>query len=171
MPLSIFTLLGCPPGQGRQGCGAELVLPSVENVAILKRKKGGKCANTHRPVWGTSPGFVQSKFFAPVREPPPTGATALEVQQVNHHSRYDVSQRKRCDVPQEVPHGDTLLPEGCPTKRTLTKPRRAGKGGLHGFHSFSLQVTTTILMFHSGCSEINFWSLSSSNVPLYRHSA
>ena len=32
-----------------------MLLPSVENVAILKRKKGGKCANTHRPVWGTSP--------------------------------------------------------------------------------------------------------------------
>ena len=28
---------------------------------------------------------------------------------MNHHSRYDVSQRKRCDVPQEVPHGDNLL--------------------------------------------------------------
>ena len=35
--------------------GGGLALPSPENVAILKRKKGGKCANTHRPVWGTSP--------------------------------------------------------------------------------------------------------------------
>ena len=36
----------------------------------------------------------------------PTGATALEAQQdVNHHSRYDVSQRKRRNVPQEVFHG------------------------------------------------------------------
>ena len=39
----------------------------------------------------------------------PTGATALEAQQdVNHHSRYDVSQRKRRNVPQEVSHGDNL---------------------------------------------------------------
>ena len=28
---------------------------------------------------------------------------------MNHHSRYDVSQRKRRNVPQEVPHGDNLL--------------------------------------------------------------
>ena len=65
MPLSIFTLLGCPPGQGRQGCGAELLLPSVENVAILKHKKGGKCANTHRPVWGTSPEILGISSFCP----------------------------------------------------------------------------------------------------------
>ena len=89
MPLSIFTLLGCPPGQGRQGCGAELLLPSVENVAILKHKKGGKCANTHRPVWGTSPANHLEVFhkFAPRRNLTSYGATALEVHEMNRHSR------------------------------------------------------------------------------------
>ena len=42
---------------------------------------------------------------------------------MNHHSRYDVSQRKRCDVPQEVPHGDNLLyREAYPTPHTLHSP-------------------------------------------------
>ncbi len=30
----------------------------------LLKKKGGKCANTHRPVWGTSP-VIQHHSFAP----------------------------------------------------------------------------------------------------------
>ena len=96
-------------------------MPSRRNIAILKNKKGGKCANTHRPVWGTSPGFVQSKFFAPVREPPPTGATALEVQQANHHSRKNARQEADENIPEEAFHGDTLLsgeaaPHPYPTK-------------------------------------------------------
>ena len=42
---------------------------------------------------------------------------------MNHHSRYDVSQRKRRDVPQEVPHGDNLLyGEAYPTPHTLHSP-------------------------------------------------
>jgi len=94
-------------------------LPSPENVAILKRKKGGKCANTHRPVWGTSPGFVQSKFFAPVREPPPTGATALEVHKMNRHSRKNGGKPSCQHVPEEVSHGENLLSEECPTARKV----------------------------------------------------
>ena len=47
----------------------------------------------------------------------PTGATALEVQQdANHHSRYDVSQRKRRNVPQEVFHGVPPFSGGAPHK-------------------------------------------------------
>lgn len=49
---------------------------------------------------------------------------------MNHHSRYDVSQRKRCDVPQEVPHGDNLLYGRRTPRRThytarllMTRPR------------------------------------------------
>lgn len=80
-------------------------MPISENVAILKGKKGGKCANTHRPVWGTSPGFVQSKFFAPVRDPPPTGATALEVHEMNRHSRENGGKPSCRHVPEEVFHG------------------------------------------------------------------
>ena len=94
--------------------GGGLVLPSIENVAILKRKKGGKCANTHRPVWGTSPGFVQSKFFAPVREPPPTGATALEVHKMNRHSRKNGGKPSCQHVPEEVSHGVSSFREAAP---------------------------------------------------------
>ena len=47
----------------------------------------------------------------------PTGATALEAQQdVNHHSRYDVTQRKRRNVPQEVFHGVPPFSGGAPHK-------------------------------------------------------
>ena len=80
----------------------------------LLEKKGGKCANTHRPVWGTSPGFVQSKFFAPVREPPPTGATALEVHKMNRHSRKNGGKPSCQHVPEEVSHGVSSFREAAP---------------------------------------------------------
>ena len=102
-------------------------MPSPENVAILKRKKGGKCANTHRPVWGTSPGFVQSKFFAPVRDAPPTGATALEVHEMNRHSRKNGGKPSCQHVPEEVSHGENLLSEECPTARNVAGKRQNGK--------------------------------------------
>lgn len=52
----------------------------------------------------------------------PTGATALEVQQdANHHSRYDVSQRKRRNVPQEVFHGVPPFREARPTRTQPTQ--------------------------------------------------
>ena len=112
-------------GEARLRSGG-LALPSPENVAILKRKKGGKCANTHRPVWGTSPGFVQSKFFAPVREPPPTGATALEVHKMNRHSRKNGGKPSCQHVPEEVSHGENLLSGGGPTAATYPRiPRKA----------------------------------------------
>ena len=112
-------------GEARLRSGG-LALPSPENVAILKRKKGGKCANTNRPVWGTSPGFVQSKFFAPVREPPPTGATALEVHKMNRHSRKNGGKPSCQHVPEEVSHGENLLSGGGPTAATYPRiPRKA----------------------------------------------
>ena len=101
-------------------------MQSLENVAILKGKKGGKCANTHRPVWGTSPGFVQSKFFAPVRDPPPTGATALEVHEMNRHSRKNGGKPSCQHVPEEVSHGENLLSEECPTARNVAANGQKG---------------------------------------------
>ena len=94
---------------GRKREGSQDALPRDANVAIGTNKKDGKCVNTHRPGMGPAPRDWVITISRPVRIPLPTGATALEVQQMNHHSRYDVSQRKRCDVPQEVPHGDNLL--------------------------------------------------------------
>ena len=95
----------------------------------LLEKKGGKCANTHRPVWGTSPGFVQSKFFAPVREPPPTGATALEVHEMNRHSRKNGGKPGCQHVPEEVSHGENLLSEECPTARKVAANGEKGNSG------------------------------------------
>ena len=89
-------------------------------MAILKNKMGGKCANTHRPVWGTSPGFVQSKFFAPVREPPPTGATALEVHKMNRHSRKNGGKPSCQHVPEEVLHGVTSFRRSAPLGENYT---------------------------------------------------
>ena len=106
-------------GEARLRAREGLALPSVENVAILKRKKGGKCANTHRPVWGTSPGFVQSKFFAPVREPPPTGATALEVHKMNRHSRKNGGKPSCQHVPEEVSHGVSSFREAAPQRQPI----------------------------------------------------
>ena len=129
-------------GEARLRSGG-LVLPSVENVAILKRKKGGKCSNTHRPVWGTSPGFVQSKFFAPVRVAPPTGATALLVQhEPNHHSHNDAANHLDSDVPEEVSHGVPSFQESAPQRfsilslfpcqrTTIRTPRRISAYFLH----------------------------------------
>ena len=129
-------------GEARLRSGG-LALPSPENVAILKRKKGGKCANTHRPVWGTSPGFVQSKFFAPVRDPPPTGATALLVQhEPNHHSHNDAANHLDSDVPEEVSHGVPSFQESAPQRfsilslfpcqrTTIRTPRRISAYFLH----------------------------------------
>lgn len=74
-------------------------------------KQEGRQAQQRPPSrCGARPPSLDTQVCAPVRKRHfLTGATALEVQQVNHHSRYDVSQRKRRDVPQEVPHGDNLL--------------------------------------------------------------
>ena len=109
-------------GEARLRSGG-LVLPSVENVAILKRKKGGKCSNTHRPVWGTSPGFVQSKFFAPVRVAPPTGATALEVHKMNRHSRKNGGKPGCQHVPEEVSHGVSSFREAAPQRQPIREYR------------------------------------------------
>lgn len=47
-------------GEARLRGGGGLALPSPENVAILKRKKGGKCSNTYRP--GRLGEFVEAFF-------------------------------------------------------------------------------------------------------------
>lgn len=52
-------------------------LPSRRNIAILKDKKGGKCANTHRPVWGTSPASKSLASITPRRNATSYGATAF----------------------------------------------------------------------------------------------
>ena len=67
---------------------------------------------------GTRPPMFRTSVFAPrLGTSLPTGATALEVQQdANHHSRYDVSQRKRRNVPQEVFHGVPPFSGGVPHK-------------------------------------------------------
>ena len=67
---------------------------------------------------GTRPPMFRTSVFAPrLGTSLPTGATALEVQQdVNHHSRYDVSKRKSRNVPQEVFHGVPPFSGGVPHK-------------------------------------------------------
>ena len=120
MSLSIFTLLGCPPGQGRQGCGAELLLPSVENVAILKHKKGGKCANTRRPVGHVPRKSFDLQFLRPVGIATSYGATALQAQKVSCHSRKKAGQKSGQHVPEEVLHGVTSFWRSAPRGRTYT---------------------------------------------------
>ena len=76
----------------------------------LHKQEGRQAQQRPSSRCGARPPSLDTQVCAPVRKRHfLTGATALEVQQVNHHSRYDVSQRKRRDVPQEVPHGDNLL--------------------------------------------------------------
>ena len=38
---------------------------------------------------------------------------------MNHNSRYDVGERKRCDVPEELLHGVASFREACPTAGIL----------------------------------------------------
>lgn len=46
---------------------------------------------------------------------------------MNHNSRYDVSKRKRRDVPEELLHGVASFREACPTPGTLHSPAPHGK--------------------------------------------
>ena len=107
-------------GEARLRSGG-LVLPSVENVAILKRKKGGKCANTHRPVWGTSPANHLEVFhkFAPRRNLTSYGATALEVHKMNRHSRKNGGKPSCQHVPEEVSHGVSSFREAAPQRQPI----------------------------------------------------
>ena len=62
-------------------------MPRDANVAIGTNKKGGKCVNTHRPGMGPAPRDWVITILRPVRIPLPTGATALEIHEMNRHSR------------------------------------------------------------------------------------
>ena len=70
---------------------------------------------TPAALWGTSSNVQYIEYCAPVREPPPTGATALEVHQVNRHSRKNARQKPGENVPEEVSHGYILLSGDVPT--------------------------------------------------------
>ena len=63
------------------------ILPYGKTLAILPNKKGGKCVNTHRPGMGPAPRDWVITILRPVRIPLPTGATALEIHEMNRHSR------------------------------------------------------------------------------------
>lgn len=86
--------------------------------------------------------MFRTSVFAPRlgTSPLPTGATALEVQQdVNHHSRYDVSQRKRRNVPQEVFHGVPPFSGGAPHKNAAyTVSLLKARAPQRSRHSFRL---------------------------------
>ena len=43
------------PGRGGKAAGRRVALAKCRKRRYLKTQEGGKCANTHRPVWGTSP--------------------------------------------------------------------------------------------------------------------
>ena len=89
-------------------------MPSRRNIAILKNKKGGKCANTHRPVWGTSPASKSLASITPRRNATSYGATALQAQKVSCHSRKKAGQKSGQHVPEEVSHGVSSFREAAP---------------------------------------------------------
>lgn len=60
MPLPVFSCWKAYPAGEAGPRGKGLALPSLENVAILKRKKGGKRSNTYRP--GRLGEFVEAFF-------------------------------------------------------------------------------------------------------------
>ncbi len=72
---------------GRKREGSQDALPRDANVAIGTNKKDGKCVNTHRPGMGPAPRDWVITILRPVRIPLPTGATALEIHEMNRHSR------------------------------------------------------------------------------------
>lgn len=76
----------------------------------------GRAASALTPVapCGTHPPSLQTQVQRPVGTAIPTGQLLLEVQQMNHNSRYDVSKRKRRDVPEELLHGVSPLPGDVP---------------------------------------------------------
>lgn len=98
----------------------EKLIDFFKTPTTLRRKRDGKRANAYRPVVGHVPrkSCLIYKPSAPVRvRTSYRGYCVLEVQQnVNHHSRYNVSQRKRRNVPQEVPHGVASFREARPTR-------------------------------------------------------
>ena len=53
--------------------------------------------------------------IAPRSDARPTGARLLEVHQVSHQRREKASQKSGQHIPEEVLHGDTLLPEDGPS--------------------------------------------------------
>lgn len=96
----------------------ERELAKVSRNRYLGKQTGGKVLVTPAALWDTLPIVFESIKLAPRLElSPPTGATALEVQQVNHHSRKNVRQKSGCNVPEEVLH------EGYPPFRRSV-PRR-----------------------------------------------
>ena len=58
-----------------------------EGCPFGTNKKDGKCVNTHRPGMGPAPRDWVITILRPVRIPLPTGATALEIHEMNRHSR------------------------------------------------------------------------------------
>ena len=65
------------------------------------------------PCGARPPRFWESQVSAPVGESPPTGATALEIHEMNRHSRKNGGKRQH--VPEEASHGVSSFSGGNPT--------------------------------------------------------
>lgn len=124
----------------------------------LRSKRDGKRANAYRPVVGHVPrkSCLIYKPSAPVRvRTSYRGYCVLEVQQnVNHHSRYNVSQRKRRNVPQEVPHGVASFREARPTRPQPT----------HSHYSRQERTGANKTCSHADCAV--FASFNESHAPI-----
>ena len=70
---------------------------------------------------------------------------------MNHHSRYDVSQRKRRDVPEELLHGVASFREACPTAVFYLFPIPLSKNGYQ-----KLKVKDAITHEENVCLKRNF---------------
>lgn len=81
------------------------------------------------PCGARPPRFWESQVSAPVGDPPPTGATALEVHEMNRHSRKNGGKPSCQHVPEEVSHGENLLSEECPTARKVAANGEKGNSG------------------------------------------
>ena len=67
---------------------------------------------------GARPPDFENPVLAPRRNFTSYGATALEVHEMNRHSRKYGGKPSCQHVPEEVSHGENLLSEECPTAAT-----------------------------------------------------
>ena len=103
----------------------------------MDKQRDGECCQHPPSVVGHVPRCSQHQFQRPGWRLTSTGARSLGCQQhVCHHSRKKAGQKSGQNLPEEVHHGCTLLPEDAPTSPTVPQKGRAlkcpGPGSGHG---------------------------------------
>lgn len=130
--LTNLTLFRCPfpflpcwdalPGRGGKTAERRVALAKCRKRRYLKTQEGRQVLEHSPPRVGHVPreslGSV-SQVSAPVGDPPPTGATALEVHKMNRHSRKNGGKPSCQHVPEEVSHGVSSFREAAPQRQPI----------------------------------------------------